>query len=364
MSVWKWIHEFSRDAASKGDSERLRLVELQERALGHGKANPDMMLAVLKEARALAEQLNEPWWVLFFDHWRLQALLHYKLDYREVLDIAVHATLESRKPQCDQLPQRICLHEDLIYAYIGIDPLGYADSIRQALDYMQTEVGPDVECRYCVEGNRREFALVRGCTAEAEESARRTLALADEDRVRSSGEHHAVYAYGDLCEIAHGRQEWDALRDWVATGEVMARRCENHLKLAEFLVWQAFLARREGDEETARRRLRQAVTRSGRVKSLPSTSYYNALCAFHELGGELEESLKVRDRELEVLTGKGRTHDECRCRIKRCRLLATMGQPLDAELAAAREVAGKLRDPSPYLAELDRIVQGGTGAPA
>ena len=355
MSLWDWIEEFAAEADASGDEQRLALWETQLRAFNHGKENPDAMLAVLEEGRALAQLLHEDWWVLHLDHWRLQALLHYKLDYRDVLDLAVQATLEARKPAYAQLPQRICLHEDLIYAYLGIDPLGNADAIRRALDYMHSEVTEDLDCRYCVQNCRTEFALLRGALEEAEQSARLTLAMADDDVHRSTAEHHAAYAHCDLCEVAHRRQDWDALREASAEGEEVARRTEEHLKVAEFLLWQALMARRDGNEELARRRQRQALARARRVKSLPGTTYYNILCAFHELGGEPERALAVRNLELERLEGKGRLHEECRCRVKRCRLLAQMGRPLEDELTAARASARTLRDPAPHLAELDRI---------
>src|SRR5262249_13816250 len=209
--------------------------------------------------------------------------------------------VERRKPAYAQLPQRICLHEDLIYAYLGIDPLGNADAIRRALDYMRTEVTEDLDCRYCVQNCRTEFALLCGELPEGEESARVTLALADEDVHRSTGEHHAAYAHCDLCEIAHRRRDWEALREWSAEGEALARRADEHLKVAEFLLWQALLARHDGDEALAGRRHRQALARGRRVKAQPGTNYYNILCAFHERGGEPERALAVRDLELKRL---------------------------------------------------------------
>ena len=73
MSIWNWLYEWAADAQEKEDEQRLQLWELEKRSSSYGKANPDMMLATLQEARALAEQLGESWWVLFIDHWRLQA---------------------------------------------------------------------------------------------------------------------------------------------------------------------------------------------------------------------------------------------------------------------------------------------------
>ena len=76
MSVWGWVHEFAERCLSEGDHERYRLVNLQIEAFEHGRKDPDRMLAAIAEGRALAKQLDESWWVLHFDHWRLQALLH------------------------------------------------------------------------------------------------------------------------------------------------------------------------------------------------------------------------------------------------------------------------------------------------
>src|SRR5262249_62189290 len=99
MSVWDWVIEFNAEAEARGDRDRQRLLPIFENASKFAKTDPDVMLGLLAEGRALAQQLDETWWVLFFDHWRLQALLHFKYDYRDVMDAAVQATPEARQPQ-------------------------------------------------------------------------------------------------------------------------------------------------------------------------------------------------------------------------------------------------------------------------
>jgi hypothetical protein len=356
MSVWDWVDDFRREAHVRGDEDRLRLLALHSAAQGRIDHEPEAALDRLRDARALAAQLDEPWWVLLTDHWKLQVLLHYTFDFREVLDLAVRATLEARKPEYAHLPQRVCLHEDLVYAYVGIDPAGHADAIRQALDFMRGQAGDDLECRYCVQNCATEFHLRCGRTDEAAASARRALEMADADA--RSGEHHAVYARCDLCEIAHRRQDWEALRDESAAGEELARRCDNARKLAEFLVWEALLARRDGDEAGARRLVRQAAARLATTRALPSAAVHDALCAYHEAGGDLAAALKARTRELEATAGKGRLFHECRVRVERCRLLARLGQPPADDLAEARAAAARLRDPAPWLEQLARIEAG------
>jgi hypothetical protein len=355
MSVWDWINEFDNAARANGDRERLRLRQLFDNASRFDKSDPDVMLGLLAEGKALAQQLDEPWWVLFFDHWRLQALLHFKFDYRDVMDVAVQATLEARKPQYAELPQRVCLHEDLIYAYVGTDPEGHAERIGQALDYMQQHVGPDLDCRFCVQGCCTQFALQRGRLDEAQSAALTMLAMTDAERNRWTADHYAIDAYADLCAIAFGRGDWDALREWAVAGEDAARRRDKQMELARFLAWRALLERRAGDEELARRLFRAATSRVARLRAMPGEPYYDAVCAYHEACGEPGAALTARDHELKAIAGKGRLTHETRCRLKRCRLLAQMGLPLEEDLRAAREVAGKLRHPEKYLVELDSL---------
>jgi hypothetical protein len=358
MSVWDWIVEFNNKAEADGDRDRLRLLQIYENAAKFAKTDPDVMLGLLAEGKALARQLDEPWWVLFFDHWRLQALLHFKYDYREVMDIAVQATLEARKPQYAELPQRVCLHEDLIYAYVGTDPEGHAEPIGQALDYMQQHVGPDLDCRYCVQGCCTQFALQRGRLDEAQAAALKMLDMTGEERSPATADHYALDAYADLCAIAFQAGDWDALKEWAAAGEETARRRDKQLELAKFLAWRALLERRDGNEPAARRLIRAATARASRLKAVPGESYYDALAAYHEQGGETGAALTVRDQELKAIAGKGRHTHEARCRLKRCRLLAQMGLPLADDLRAAREVALKLRHPEKYVEEIDRLAGG------
>jgi hypothetical protein len=355
MSVLRWINDFKNDEAIDPKT-RFILVNLASLVAGKIKEDPAAALDYAGTSRGVAESLHEPAWVLMFDHLRLQVLIHYLRDFRSALDLAVAATLEARKPAYAGLPHRVCLHDDLINAYVGTDPAGYADGIRPALDFMAREVAPDSECRYCIQGCTTDFALQCGRLDEAEQSARRELDMAAADP--ADGDRHAAYNYLKLCQIAFRRGDWNALREAALVAEESARRYDDVRELAECLVWQGLIARRDGDEQAARRLVRQAAARIAHTAALPGPSYHDALCAFYEMAGDLDRALKTRSHELELVAGKGRLLTECLTRTKRCRLLRQMGLPLADDLAAAREAARKLRDPAPHLEELDRIEAG------
>jgi hypothetical protein len=358
MSVWDWFHEFARDAYARNDQERIRLLHYYDRGYQLREKDPDQSFHLFSEGRRLAQQMNEPWMALFYDEWRVTALLHFKRDHRNVLDLAVESALEARKPQYATYPGRFGVFDNLLSAYIGIDPAGHADAVAQAMEYLDKEIPKEPNSyRYLLLARRRIFALELAQVEEAHAWALRELALADSDSDRSRAEHFQVFICCALCEIAHAKGEWEELAEWAAAGDAVTRRVGHQLELAELLAWRAAVARRQGEEERAVRLARSAAARMKGQRMPPTRGYYEGLCAYHELSGDLPGMLAVRDRELRDVSGWGRFLAETRCRIARCRVLARLGRPLAEELAAAREAASRLRRPEPYLAQIERMTQ-------
>jgi hypothetical protein len=355
MNVWDWVAEFRAEALAAGDQQRLRLVDLNHFAYQHRYTNPDQMLALLGEGRRLAEILDEPWWTLFSDYWCIEAILTYKGDYRHLVDRAVSLTLEARKPLHDRHPLRFNIHLILVRAYLGVDPCGHARAIQEALDYLQAHVPAEGSVKYLLLFAQQAFAQELGLWERAREVSFRTLTLLDSEPNAYTARHYRVWGHAELCPVLHRLAEWDLLREFAVSGEELARQHSDQYEVARLLAWQALAARRQGDENVARRCLRLATATMNRLGIAPAPSYYTALCASHELGGQLTAAWQVRERQLQTLLNKGQFAAECQCRLERCRLLAQMGQPLQAELAAARQAAGSLRDPRAVLEQLDRL---------
>ena len=221
-----------------------------------------------------------------------------------------------------------------------------------------TQVPPEGGDRYLLQARRHWFAYEVGDLEEAERLALEELKLADEDPDRHTARHHEVDTCKALCWIAYRGKDWPALAGHAATGEERARAIGYRYELALFLLWRAICARRDGGADEARQLCRQGTAQMARLGQPPGESYYDALCAYHELGGDPGAALTVRDQELKVIAGKGRLTHEARCRLKRCRLLAQMGLPLEEDLRTAREVVAKLRHPEKYVEEIDRLAGG------
>jgi hypothetical protein len=358
MTIWAWIHDFEMLARARGDAERVRLAVLHGEAYGHRQNDPDHMMALLEEGRRLAVRLREPWWVLFYEHWKLETLIYYKDDYREVVDLGVKATLELRKPIFEGYPLRFGIWCNLVAAYLCVDPRGHAAAISEALAYLRTQVPPEGGDRYLLQARRHWFAYEMGRLEEANALALEELAMADSDPDRHTARHHEVDTHKALCWIAFRRNDWPGLAGWAASGEERARAISYRYELALFLLWQALCARRDGLEDQARRLARQGTAQMARLGQPPGESYYDALATFHEMGESHEAAWEVRQRELSTTLGKGQLAYECLVHLKRARLLRTMGRPVEEEVAAVRTAAAKLRAPEWYLDQLERIVRG------
>jgi len=314
-------------------------------------------MSLFEEGGRLARQLNEPWWALFYDDWRVTGMLFFQRDFRRVLDLAVQNTLEVRKPAYAQFPLRLSVQRNLVAAYIGIDPSAYVEQIQQALAHLEAEVPAEGGDKYLVLGSLREFSLEMDRLDIAEESSRRALELADSDSDSHAATHHATFSFSGLCEVAWRRRDWTMLGEAAEQGEDAAQKSDLQMELSECILWQAVLARQQGHEERARRFYRRATGRVRRLLMPPDRAFYDGLCGFHLLGDELDKALQARRAELKEITGMGRLACETRCRLRICRLLAQLDLPLADDVAAARASACRLRQPAPHLDELDRIAQ-------
>ena len=75
MTIWDWIRDFELQARAHGDVERLRMSRIHNEAYTYRQSDPDRMLALLEDGRRQAMVLHEPWWVLFFEHWKLETMI-------------------------------------------------------------------------------------------------------------------------------------------------------------------------------------------------------------------------------------------------------------------------------------------------
>jgi hypothetical protein len=358
MSDWSWVEANMKEWQERGDEERMRLPGFYSDAFQFRETDPDRAFAIFSEGKQLAEQLHEPWWALFYEKYRIDALIHFKRDYRNVLDMAVQCALEVRKPLNVAFPGRFGIFDSLVAAYLGIDPEGYAKPIQEALDYLEAEIPPGPESdRYLLLARKRIFALDLELYDDAYQACMNELHLASSDRNQSTAIHFATFVYCALCQIAAAKGVWEAVGEYAETGEKLARHVGHECELSEVLAWQAVAALQAGELEKGRRGYRTATAHMDRLQMPPKQGYFDALATYHQMTGDLDKGVKVRDRELESIKDRGRLYYDCKVRIKRCRLLAQLERLGEEDLAAARESARKLRQPDKHLAAIEQLTR-------
>jgi hypothetical protein len=358
MSIWTWVYDYENEAYASGDSERSRLSELLWEAECVAVTDPCRALALREQGRDLAEQLGEPWWVLLFDHWRLQSLIHDLGDLKAAQRLAMEATVEARKPIFRRFPQRICLHEDLIWIYLIMDGRGYAPQIHAALEYMETQIEPGIECESCLYSIEANVALLTKDFDAIEQTALRLLALTDsmEEWQRA---HNRGRVFTQLAKVAHHRKDWEKLDEWASAGLGVQGDSDKLVVIALFTIWRALALHQVGDRRTAHDLFQQATSLVQQHQLYPGGTYYYVLTEYLTESGRPELALDARRQQLSSLKGKQSWTAEYRCRVETCRLLVELGRPVEDELSAAETVGRKLRKPDPPLSELREFVMRG-----
>jgi hypothetical protein len=354
-----WFNQLEADLCA-GDERQARIVEIRHEMFQLRETNPDRMLALIDEGRTLARHLDHAWLALYFAVRRAEALMLYKGDVEAGLEQAVTNSLEVRKPIYDALPWRASVHNDLVVGYLYTDPVGYADMARDALDWLDEQAKADDMPRYLILARRRWLAWELGDLAEAIEWGRQSLALAEQDPDLSRGRFFTVFAYSVLCHIAWHRGDIDWLRQMATSGEQLARESDTQLEMGEFQMWQALLFRRAGEAGRGLKMYRQAARCIARLGKPADCIYFDAVCAYHDLGDEQEEALAARDVELAILVGHHRWGSEVNCRLDRCRRLARLGRLRADDIAETLAAIAKLRKPNEAASRLDAIERGET----
>lgn len=359
MNDWQWFEEYEQAALERGDHERAALRQIHRDAYECCETDPDRTLELFREGRRQAAALEEPWWVLLFEHWQVHITLYEKCDYRHVLAPAVRNALELRKPQHRGFPQAAWILGDLIEIYVQLDPLSYADEIAMALADLESQLTTQApNARYLFWFHQLDAAFTQVRSDDALQIALRIRDAAQADEHSSTGDHYLVPCYRFLCCHFGNRQDWSSLATWADAGEELSRKLGEKESLAAFLMWQAVLHQQRGEHEEASRLYDSATARKRRLKTAHHSHYYDAMCAFHELRGDLKKSQQLHERQIQDCIARGQNHGEWSSRLEQLRLLAKMGQPLEPYLSDAQRMACKFRRPDCYLPKLDEIARG------
>jgi hypothetical protein len=354
VDVYTWIQQFQMDALRNGDSRRLRLIEYQTQAWQHFETNPQQSLQILYEARDLAEQLHEPCWMLYYDSWLGECLNLYLINFKQGLQHAMKTVVEIRKPEYEKCTMLCRGYRIVIESYIYSDPVGYADKIRELIAYTDNDIPINYDT-YCILKKREselEFAL--GRIEPAIQAAQAYLQRSSEQLVT----FHMAYAYEMLVHYAYLQGNISTAQTLIKVCEAMARDNQRRSLVAIAQAWRALFSLMQGQKEDAQTLYRLATSNMSQLGMAVSLSYYEAVCTYNEQSGDIEQSLTVRDNQLQAVSGRGGYYLETEVLLKKARLQGRMGQNVTSTVAQTQHIATHLSKPNLLLNRLRRVENG------
>ncbi len=355
-SNWDEFH--SRVAAweQAGDVERIRLLDFYRNGFHCHETDPELSYLLFTQGRDEARRLVEPWWDLFFESMRLTALTSYVMDFTRALPLAVELMVRFSTPEGQVHRDRLSILNNVLYAYLNTDPLGYGEELERGLAYLDGEhpQGPEGG-RFVLLHRWRAYLIAIESWEAVYEMALRSLALLTRTRDAHTRNWHTAWALDQHCQICHAMGRLDELAGHAEHLIKISNKTGQLLRTeAAGLIWQAVSSRAKGDEKAASSAFHRGMALLEDLERRDSI-LAEGVAAYYEAGGDLKAAIGVRDREFAEVSRKGMLHRSCQIQIERCRLLDRAGELTPANLEAVRLSASRLRVPDWYLKKLDTI---------
>jgi hypothetical protein len=336
-----------------GDSERLQLTNHFHAGFACHETDTDRSFALFTRGRDEASHLQEPWWVLFFECWRLISLTSHSMDFTRALPLAMQLMVQINSPANLGHDWRNTVLTEVLHTYLSIDPAAYREEIERGFAFLDREASS--ESRYILNQRRTTYFMNLEQWDQAYDLGLRSLAEANRAADPSQRTWHGAWVLLQLCRICDALGKTDLLACHAEhMGELSVRHLQLQRTQAAALCWRAVTDRLLGNGKNAATffhkglRLLARLIRRDTICADPIARYY-------ELGEEFQAAVKVRERELAEVVQRGRLHRACQVQVERCRLLARMNELTPADLDAARQSAARLRVPDWFLSKLDLI---------
>jgi hypothetical protein len=301
---------------------------------------------------ALAREHKQHCYELFFEYNICQVYVYYTYDQKAAVDYAVRLTTRLHRPEFKECTyQQTSVYDILTHAYFYRDCLGYEQEIRDSADYIEKELPMLHDVQLRLDYLRAELEYENGNYQAARDRVMQYLVDAEFAHAfrRSDGYlvgRRVMFALGDI-PLAYQYTKMDA---------DVSRNGGYQRGVADALLWQAVCAKQMGNDGEAQRLFQQGITHYQHYNMPHTLMYFDAVAEYHELCGERERALTLRESQFDELPARGSLHDVALAHLQYCRLLGRMGKPVDDALQKAREFIQTLRKPDVHDKALNRIV--------
>jgi hypothetical protein len=357
---YRWIWEFALHARHEGDADRLKLLEILEAAQSYSSEESDIRLALYRQGRDLARQLDEPWWIVLFEFWISETLLYYKHDPEGALKVSARMVVETRKPQYAAQPERVGLSLNFIAAYSRIDPIGYEARIREAIAAGENDWNL-FESFYEVYWQLQTRFLTAVADPRAVEVAWEHLRVSFNHYARhdTSG-HYVIYALADLLPalwLYDTEQAREHTAGLAQLGQEMSPLSENDRLEALFTMWRALGSQLAGEEE-AMTFYKSAFTKQAALAAPRNVVFWPAIY-FHLERGELTRVVQVCEEAALIAEEYNLHFEAATLRLKQCEIARDAGLQLNKYAAKLRQVSANLPSKSHWERKLEELAGPG-----
>jgi hypothetical protein len=353
VDLWAWFYAYEQEAIEKGDVLQQRLVKVAYEGWEYRRlADGENAIRSFEEGLKIARLLDEPCWTSFYQLWIAVIRLYVQYDYQNTLDMAVRLVSEIRKDK-----YRNCLIKGQIVfllakIYSLLDLAAYETEIVNLLDYLEKEVGMDMDTYLQMLAARAEIELYHKRYDAARD---RSQQLINE----SEGMDFRLYdGYRLLRRIAFAQGDIVSALNYNRVAQKHSQAMLIQDCIADEKLWEAVLLKYSGDDSSAREKYYAALAHYQQYNLRLEGDYRIANTEYLELDKRFDEAIALADSVLLVLNNQASISYQIDAYCLYIALLARCGKDFSEPLAKAKGIANRSGNPEPYLSRLAWIEAG------
>lgn len=321
-----------------------------QKAMELRESDPDETIRLLTKIREQAIERKDYEWRLVADHWQTQVYINWKKDYNAANRLAVEAAIESRQKQYREFREYICVQNDLLLVYKGIDPVGYADEIKEAIDLTINMTTPDMPCHYCLNRGLIDYYKFIGNDESAREQTAKFFAMTYQEP------HYRIQAYEQMAYFAYQDDSWNDLLSLAQQGATLAGEQEDESAWIGFKSYEMIAFYQLARIDDAQKAHDLVNYRVSTLKMVQGYTYFTLMSKYQEIQSNLHAALQIIDDYILTLQNTGRPYWECKAYLERIRLLKTLGEDYRADVEKFRQIADTLKASSQFDSQLAKII--------
>lgn len=353
VDLWRWFREYEHMAFVKDDASRRQLVTLAREGWRYREvADADSAIRVFEQGVRLAEEYNEPCWVIFHKYWVAEMLFYLKHDYQATLDYTIRLTAECRKEIYDDCPVKSRVFFVLANIYYMIDFYGYEEKIIDVMDYVEDSVPMDEDTHLRLLHMRAQIDFDHQNYDACEEKTLDMLNRSLNNAFRQRSGYHLLRA------IAYARGDIALASEYNEIANKYAKFIQIQRSIAEGKLWDAIYALRLGEVDKAQTAYNDALEHYEYYDLAKEVTFHEVSSEYMELLGKAEQAIEFRRALIEQVSSSASIYNQMLAHWNYCRILGRFGKPMETALASARSLGAKSLNPSIYLQKLDEIEAG------